>query len=288
MKGSPIRKITPYLYVAPAVALAMLFAYRPFLLTIADSFFRVRPSGEWIAFNGIGNYRTLFSSASFHDSLKNTFVFTAMFVPLNLFITGGLAQLCNRDTRLMRFSRVLLMIPLAVAMSSFMLIMRQLFDENTGLVNRILSRPIPWFSDGKWAMRMLVWSCVYLDLGFDFLLFTASLRNIPYELKEVSFLEGANAWQRFRYLEFPLCAPTFVYVLVINMRDAILICSPVMVLTQGGPYRQTQTLIYQMYLEGFNGGNIAIGSAIATVVFGMTFVLMLIILAVQKRRVFFQ
>ncbi|MFA7168780.1 MAG: sugar ABC transporter permease, partial [Sphaerochaetaceae bacterium] len=94
--------------------------------------------------------------------------------------------------------------------------------------------------------------------------------------------------QRLRYLEIPMIAPTLVFVLANNIKDAMLISAPVMILTEGGPYRSTQTLVYQMYLEGFKSGNIAIGSAIATVVFLVTFLFLLLILAFQKRRVFYQ
>jgi sn-glycerol 3-phosphate transport system permease protein len=85
-----------------------------------------------------------------------------------------------------------------------------------------------------------------------------------------------------------MIAPTLVFVVANNIKDAMLISAPVMILTEGGPYRSTQTLVYQMYLEGFKGGNIALGSAIATVVFLITFLLLLVILAIQRRKVFYQ
>ena len=79
-----------------------------------------------------------------------------------------------------------------------------------------------------------------------------------------------------------------VFVVLNNLKDAFLICSPVMILTEGGPFRSTQTIVYQMYLEGFKGGNIAMGSALATVAFSMSLVLFLAGMALQHRRVFYQ
>lgn len=288
MKGKPIRKITPYLYVLPALLLAFLFCYRPLFANIIDSLSHVATTGKRLRFVGLENYRALFSSDSFQASWNNTFRFAACFVPLNLTVTFSLALCANVDGKMARIGRNILLLPIGISMSSIVLIFKVLFDENVGLANRILGHDIPWFSNGSWAMAMLVIVGVWLDVGFDFLLFSASLRNIPKDLEEVADLEGATAWERLRYLEFPLVAPTFFFVLLTNLKDAMLICSPVIILTEGGPFRSTQTLVYQMYLEGFKSGNIAMGSAISTVVFLVTLVLLLILMALQKRRVFYQ
>ncbi len=288
MKGTRLRKISPYLYVLPALGLAVLFCYVPFFSTILDSVSHVRTSGERIRFVGLDNFQKLFASDSFHDSLRNTIVFTLWFVPCNLLATFLSALLVHGKDRVLRASRSALMATIAVAMGSIVLILKTLFDENTGLYNRILCTSVRWFSSPRAAMGMLVYTGIYLDFGFDFLLFSASLDNIPKELYEVAALEGANPWQRLRYLEFPLSEPTFVFVVLNNLKDALLICSPVMILTEGGPFRSTQTIVYQMYLEGFKGGNIAMGSALATVAFSMSLVLFLAGMALQHRRVFYQ
>ncbi|MFA6845205.1 MAG: sugar ABC transporter permease [Sphaerochaetaceae bacterium] len=288
MKGKRIRKATPYLYLVPALLLAFLFCYRPFFLTILDSLYNVSLNGVRLKFVGLSNYRRLFASESFHDSWNNTLRFTAIFAPVNLVITFSLALLCNTNTKASRLSHTLIILPMAVAMSSAVLILKTIFDPNVGVLNVILNKDIQWFSTARDAMSMLVVVGLWLDIGFDFLLFSASLRNIPKDLEEEASLEGVTIWERLRYLEIPLSAPILVFVLSNNIKDAMLMVSPVMILTEGGPYRSTQTLVYQMYLEGFKGGNIALGSAIATIVFLATFLFLLILLAFQKRRVYFQ
>ena len=276
------------MYVAPALALAFLFSYKPFFLTVIDSLYNVAQNGTRLRFVGLSNYRTLFQTDSFRDSWNNTLTFTALFVPSNLLATLSLAFLCNRDTKFFRTAKVLLLFPMAVAMSSAILIFKTIFDENLGILNVLLGRQVHWFTQERPAMWMLVLSGIWLDIGFDFLLFSSSLANIPRDLEEVADLEGASQAQRLRYLEFPMLAPTLVFVLANNVKDAMLICSPVMLLTEGGPYRSTQTLVYQMYLDGFKGGNLAIGSAIATVVFLVTFVFLFFILAYQRKKVYYQ
>jgi sn-glycerol 3-phosphate transport system permease protein len=288
MKGNTIRKISPYLYVAPALVLAFLFSYKPFFLAILDSLYHVSQNGKLLRFVGFDNYRILFASDSFRDSWRNTLTFTALFVPVNLVVTLFLSFACNYASKTAKVAKIVLLLPMAVAMSSAVLLFKTIFDENLGILNGLLGSHIPWFTNGTDAMWMLVFTGVWLDVGFDFLLFSSSLSNIPKDLEEVADLEGASFFQRLRYLEIPMIAPTLVFVLANNIKDAMLISAPVMILTEGGPYRSTQTLVYQMYLEGFKSGNIAIGSAIATVVFLVTFLFLLLILAFQKRRVFYQ
>ena len=288
MKGTRIRKISPYLYVLPALVLAVLFCYMPFFTQILDSLSHIRPSGQRIRFVAFDNYVRLFASSSFGDSMRATTIFSLWFVPCNLILTFSAALLVHGKGKALKASRNAMMVLLAISMSSIILILKTLFDEHTGLYNRILMRQVRWFSDPRAAMGMLVYAGIYLDFGFDFLLFYSSLDNIPRDLYEVANLEGASAWQRFRFLEFPLCGPTLVFVAMNNMKDALLICAPVMILTEGGPLRATQTLVYQMYLEGFKGGNLAMASALATIAFAMSLTLFLFGMAVTRRRVFYR
>ena len=137
-------------------------------------------------------------------------------------------------------------------------------------------------------MALLVIAGVGLDIGLDFLLFSAALRNVPTDLLEVAQIEGANGRQTFRYLQGPLISSTLLFVIVTNIKDAMLISSPVMILTEGGPFRSTQTLVYQMYLDGFRSGNYAMGSTIATVVFLLTFSVLLLLMRLERRRVYYQ
>jgi sn-glycerol 3-phosphate transport system permease protein len=185
-------------------------------------------------------------------------------------------------------NQVFFFLPLAVGLSSSMMIFKMIFNPSLGIVNHLLGTSIQWFSNPKAAMALLVIAGVYLDFGFNFLLFHAALRNVPKDLIEVAQIEGASPFQTFRYLIFPLIGPTVVFVLITNIKDAMLISSPVLILTEGGPFRSTQTLVYQMYLEGFKSGNYAVGSSIATVVFLLTFSILLILMHLQRRRVYYQ
>jgi len=236
----------------------------------------------------LDTYGRLFSSASFQDSLSNTLRFTLYFVPTNLIICLGAAMLANRKGKLASLNQIFMFLPMAVSMSSSMMLFKMMFNPSIGIMNTLIGADIQWFNDPKAAMVLLVIAGVFLDIGFDFLLLISALRNVPTSLIEVARIEGANPWQLFTTLQLPLIAPTLLFVVVTSIKDAMLISAPVLLLTEGGPFRSTQTLVYQMYLEGFKSGNYALGSAIATVVFLLTFVVMLLLLRFEQKRVYYQ
>lgn len=288
MNKNKLDKARPYILLLPAIALAFVFAYRPFFRTITNSLFNLSIIGKRLSFVGLDNYNRLFSSASFQDSLSNTLRFTLYFVPTNLVICLGAAMLANRKGKLASLNQIFMFLPMAVALSSSMMLFKMMFNPSIGIMNTLLGADIQWFNNPKAAMLLLVIAGVWLDIGFDFLLLVSALRNVPKSLIEVARIEGANPWQLFTTLQLPLIAPTLLFVLVTSIKDAMLISAPVLLLTEGGPFRSTQTLVYQMYLEGFKSGNYALGSAIATVVFLLTFVVMLLLLRFEQRRVYYQ
>lgn len=282
-----ISKITPYFYMLPALFLAAVFCLWPFVKTIINSLSIVNYSGKVVEFVGLENFKELFASSSFRTSLKNTFRFTALFVPANVIICMGCALLCYRKRKGTAFNELLFFLPMAVAMSSAAMIFKALFNPMIGVVNWVLGVDINWFNDPSKAMFTLVTLGVWLDIGLDFILLLAALRNVPQQLLESAELEGAGAWSKFWRIQLPLVTPTLLFILCTNIKDAMLIAAPVMILTEGGPYRSTQTLVYQMYLEGFRSGNYTLGSTISVVVFLLTLVLMLLLFRFEKRGVYY-
>lgn len=278
----------PYLLIAPALFLAVLFSYRPFFLTLVNSFHTISLAGRRINFIGLDNYLRLFANPSFQASLSNTLRFTLFFVPTNIIICLSAALLSNRPGKLATLNQIFFFLPMAVGLSSTMMIIKMMFNPSIGIINHIFSINVQWFNNRHAAMALLVIAGVGLDIGLNFLLLSAALRNVPTDLTEVATIEGASWTQTFRYLQAPLISSTLLFVVVTNIKDAMLISAPVMILTEGGPFRSTQTLVYQMYLEGFRSGNYAMGSTIAAVVFALTFSILLLLLHLERRRVYYQ
>ncbi len=280
-------RITPYLYFLPALVLAVLFSYWPFIKTVLNSFHIVNFKGELVRFVGMENYVRLIGNDSFLTSLKNTLRFTAVFTPPNILICLSLALLSQRERRGSSFNELLFFLPMAVSMSSAALIFKALFNPTIGMVNWVLGVDINWFNDSHHAMTTLVVLGLWLDIGLNFILLLTALRNIPRPYLEAAAMEGSPWWRTILDIKLPLISPTLIFVVMTSIKDAMLMSGPVIIMTEGGPYRSTQTLVYQMYLEGFMSGNYTLGSTLSVIIFLLTLTVMLALLAFEKRRVYY-
>ena len=282
------RFVSPYLYLVPALALAYLFSYRPFAKTIINSLSLVNFSGRIIEFVGLENFTRLFMDRNFLTSLSNTFRFAFLFIPLDIAFCMLCALLVYRKRRFNALNETLFILPLAVAMSSAALVFKAIFNPTIGVVNHLFSLSIRWFDDPAWAMFTIVFLGVWMALGLDFLLLLGALRSVPKQYVEAARMEGAGSLATFLRIQLPLISPTILFIVSTRLRDSMLLSGPVMVMTAGGPRRSTQTLVYQMYVEGFVAGNYSKGSAISVVVFALTFLLILLAFRFERRGVFYQ
>ena len=284
-----IRKtFSPYLYFLPALVLAYLFSYRPFAKTIINSFSLVNFSGKIVSFVGLDNFKALITDRNFQTSLLNTFKFALFFIPMDLILCLIFALLVYKKRRFNALNETLFMLPMAVAMSSAALVFKAIFNPTIGVVNYVFRLSIEWFNDPAWALFTIVFLGVWMAIGLDFLLLLGALRSVPKEVIEAAELEGAGPFAKFFYLQLPLISPTILFIFSTRLRDSMLLSGPVLVMTQGGPYRSTQTLVYQMYIEGFTAGNYSKGSAISIVVFLLTFLLILLAFRFERKGVFYQ
>jgi sn-glycerol 3-phosphate transport system permease protein len=137
-------------------------------------------------------------------------------------------------------------------------------------------------------MFTLVALGVWMAMGLDFLLLLGALRSVPTTIIEAAEIEGAGPVAKFFRIQLPMISPTILFIISTRLRDSMLLSGPVLVMTGGGPLRSTQTLVYQMYIEGFSGGNYSKGSTISVVVFLLTFLLILLAFRFERRRVFYQ
>ena len=140
MKKRNASLIKPYALILPALALAVVFAYRPFILTLLNSLHTVSLQGQRLTFVGLENYQRLFASQSFQASLSNTLRFTLFFVPTNLIVCLGAALLSNRNGKLASLNQVFFFLPMAVGLSSSMMILKMMFNPSIGIINQLFGK----------------------------------------------------------------------------------------------------------------------------------------------------
>lgn len=261
-----LHKAKPYLFIAPAVILAALFCWIPAGRGFIGSFLRINQANKVLGFAGLQNYRILFSDKAFLNSLKVTAVFAVIFVPLNTFLTLLAASLTRRKSKLSFIPEYLFFSPVAVSLSAYSLLFRELFRGKASVINRILGTSAPWLTDPAGAMITMAILGVFLDFGLDYILLMCAFRSLDKDVIDAARVDGAGGRRLFFDIELPMVRPTVMVTVFLALKDAVLISAPVIILTEGGPFRSTETIMFYYYVEAFKSGNRAVQNSLSSLV----------------------
>ena len=138
------------------------------------------------------------------------------------------------------------------------------------------------------TMTPIVLAHILINVPFIIWFLLSFFQKLPVEVEESAMVDGASEWQLFWRIKAPLLGPTLFFVLFISMKDALLICAPIMVMTEGGPFRSTQTIVYQYYIEAFRNSNWSAAAAISTLVFVMAAVITILSMRFEARRLHYE
>jgi sn-glycerol 3-phosphate transport system permease protein len=267
---------------------ALGFVYYPFARTFLFSFSLVNARGKILEFCGLENYRLLFENPVFISALVNTLRLSALFVPLNLACSLGLALAAFKKRRLSPVYETMFTMPMAVSMPSATLIFRLLLHPTIGIVNYALNLRFGWFLEESTALYGILLICLFMGIPFDFLLFLAALRNVPKQLLEAARLDGAGYLAQLFFVRLPLISPTILYVVCTNAILAMMTAGPVLIATHGGPGRSTTTLISMMYASGYQSSNYSQAACLSVITLGLIFGMMLLALSIERKRVHYE
>ncbi len=268
------------LFIAPQLLITLIFFYWPSLEALKQSLYQGDAFGIHSKFVGLANFIDIFSSEVYLESLKATAIFSVLVTVVTLSIGLLMAVLVNRVVKGCQYYKALLIWPYAVAPSVAGLLWRFFFNPAVGWGSRFFHYiGIDWnylVHPGQ-AMFVVVIASCWQQFSYNFLFFFAGLQAIPQSLLEAASIDGANAWQRFWHIVFPLLSPTTFFLLVINVIYAFFDTFGVIsVMTQGGPGRATSTLVYKVYRDGFIGQDFGASSAqsviLMLIVIGLTVV----------------
>lgn len=257
---------TAYLFLLPSLILSLVFSVAPSVSAIIESFLTVSSNGTIKGPAGLENYRILLSDVSFLNALRNTLLFILLFVPVNTFLTLLASCLTRRRSRLSFIAEYIFFMPVAVSLSAFSLIMKELFRGKSSVINSFFHASFSGITTPRGAMLTLVMLGVFLDFGLDYILLTCSFRSIGKEIIEAARMDGAGGWRLFFLIELPLISATLRTTVILALKDALLISAPVLILTEGGPYRSTETLMFYYYTEAFRSGNRAVQNALSSLI----------------------
>lgn len=256
----------------PAIVLLLLLAIFPFVFTIMLAFGRVSlVGGLAIDFGTLRNWSALFADERFWNAARVTVSFVVVSVAIQYVLGLSLALLVNRRLPGITAFRVLFILPMTLTPIAVGYMWRMLFNESIGPLNDLLARiglaGLPWLSQGRYALASLIAVDVWHWTPFIMILLLAGLQAVPQEVVEAATVDGATAWQRFRFVVFPLLVPTSLAAIVLRSLEAAKIVDEVYILTGGGPGTSTESLTLYAYNVGLQGFNLAYGATIAIALF---------------------
>lgn len=285
------RRLAPYLFVLPAVLyLAALLVY-PVALNVVMSFRDVTigdllaGGSRWVGFD---NYRTAFADDLFSGAAWHSAVFASASVAVQLVAGMALAVFYSRKFPGAKAMRSLYLVAYALPVIVAAELFRWLLDGRSGFVNWLLEsvgligEPAYWLADTALVLPALIAIQCWLGVPFTMVSLTAGLATIPAELHETAVLDGANAWQRFRHVTWPLLRPTAAATAVLSLIFTLKSFDLVWIATQGGPSNASEVLPTLAYRTVFGSFEFGKGAAVLNVIFAVLFALSLVYLRTRR------
>lgn len=241
--------------------------------------------GQAKLFVGFGNYKELFQSSSFWNSLAVTLIFVVIVVAVSMILGLTTAILCNKTFPGIRFFSTAYALPMAIASSSAAMVFKIMLHPSVGIINKIFHLDINWVSDPKYALICVAVLTAWLNSGINFLYFSAGLSNIDETIYERASVDGASSFQKFYRLTLPGLAPMMFYTLVVNIIQAFQSFGQVKILTEGGPGESTNLIVYSIYRDAFFNYRFGSAAAQSVVLFLIVLVLTLAMFKIEKKGV---
>ena len=288
---SPLRRgdvYTGIVCLLPSLAVIAVFVVFPIFFSLFLSFHKWAILTPEKPFVGLANFQRMFASPEFWQCLGNTFLYTAGVVPVGAAASLGLAVLLDRAVAGSGFFRTAFFLPTITSIIAIAVVWLWVYDDANGLFNTLLRalrlKPVRWLTSTRTSLLSLVIMTVWKNAGYHMVVFLAGLQAIPPSLAEAATIDGAGPGQRFRYVTWPLLAPTTVFVLVTNTIFTFQVFGPIYVMTGGGPVRSTSVIYYYLYQRAFEFQDMGYASAVAWVIFLILISLTVLQMRLSRRR----
>jgi multiple sugar transport system permease protein len=259
------------LYLAPALLFVAAFTAYPLVQMIWMSLhdWSLIEAKKWI---GPANFVKAWNDRQFWISLGFTLKYTLYITPILMILGYLVALLVAPNTRLRRFTRGIVFVPVVIGLSVSSLLWYWLFNYHFGLVNRalmdlgVIAVPIVWFGENaERALWAVIVSIVWKVLGFGMLLFVAAIHAIPQEITEATMVDGASYWQRVRRITLPLTTRTVLLVTLFSVIGSLLAFDQFFLMTAGQPFNQTASSMFWVYLNSFPYLKLGYGAALSLI-----------------------
>jgi sn-glycerol 3-phosphate transport system permease protein len=258
-------RLLPILLVLPQLLLTLFFFYWPAGDAVWSSLTTEDAFGQGWVFVGMDNFVDLFTDPLYLDSIVRTVFFCLAVSIMAMGVALLLAVFADRGIAGRGIYRTLLIWPYAIAPAMSAVLFLFVLNPRIGLLGRWLNHHgIAWdyTLNGGQAMLMVISASAWKQVSYNFIFFLAGLQSIPRAVTEAARIDGAKGWHRFRTITFPLLAPTTFFLLVVNVVYAAFdTFGTIYALTQGGPGKDTETLVVKVFRDGVINQDIGSSSA---------------------------
>jgi multiple sugar transport system permease protein len=281
--------MTGYLFVAPYLALFIVFLLLPLFYGLSLSFQKYEMiSREPPRFVGLDNYTEALHDAYFGKALWATTLFVVMAVPatvgLALLLAVGINTLPERRQNIYRLC---IFLPTMLTISVAGILWQWFYNNDFGVFNSLLAHvgvQVPWITNENWAMPAMVLMTVWWTVGGPTVILLAGLKQIPDAYYEAGAIDGAVGWRRLVYITLPLLRPVLLFVLVLNVIGAFQVFGQTFIITRGGPALSTRVLVQYIYETAFNFYRMGYGSAMSWILFLIIVVFSIVQFRVLRER----
>jgi multiple sugar transport system permease protein len=281
------QNLVAYSFILPNLLGFALFTLVPITFSLVLALMNWDGANE-ITWAGLDNFKRLLSDKTFRISLFNTFYYVIGTVPPTMIASLGLAMLLNQRLSGRNFFRTSFFFPFVASLVAVAVVWNMLFHPAMGPVNQFLfalgvENPPRWSASVDWAMPTVIMASIWRGMGYYMIIYLAALQGIPSYLYEAAEIDGANAWQKFRYVTLPMLTPATFFVSIMLTIASFKIFDLILVMTGGGPGRATNVLVIHTYNVAFREFKFGYASAIAMVLFLIVLIITIVQFRMEKR-----
>lgn len=270
--------LTGWAFVSPSLLIFVTLTLFPFLVSILLSFvdwnfFSGFKKLKWV---GLENFIDLFSGKDrqFLPTLMNTLVYTVSIVPASIIISLVFAYCMNGRIYGKKLLRMAFFIPYICSVVAVGSVFKFLFRED-GIINNFLldlhliEKPLGFVSDDRYTKIPVIVLSIWCSIGYQLILFTAAMQNVPTSLYEAAKIDGAGGVMQFVKITLPMISPTIFYLVITRLMAVLKIFGSVNVMTMNSQIRSVTSVVLQIYNTAFKSRKFGDGSAMAMVLFAI-------------------
>ncbi len=284
------KPVEPYLYLLPTMIILGLFVFFPLIRAVGFSFtsYNLLSPPKW---TGLANYKRLSADPSFYTAFTNSLRYFLVVVPSLVFLPLLVAVLVNdRTLRGVNAFRTIIYFPVVTSMVVAGILWKWMYTDR-GILNyllvevlSILKEPVSYLTNPKTALYAVMVVTIWKGIGYYMVIYLAGLQSISSDIYEAATIDGASRLRQLVSLTIPLLAPTMAVVAIMSSMAAMKVFDEVYVMTGGGPFGTTRTLVFEIYDRAFDKLNFGYASAIGVVLFSILFIFSFISIKISEQK----